>query len=578
MQNMAFRIVFVATLAVLSGANAAEKESGGDKATVQKWAVLVGINDYSNMKTLEQCRNDAEGLRRQLIKAGFHSDNIVLLADGAKRQRHLPFKANIERQLKLVLSGAEKGDLVVVSFSGHGVHIGGKSYLCPSEALEDNVEKTMISVDDVYRRLHTCRAAFKLLLVDACRNDPRLSGSRNAAHARNVRGLAETLKKPPAGIMVLASCAPGQLSWEDEKLGHGVFMHYVLEGLAGKADREAAGNRNRRVSLLELYDYCNVSTKRFVRLNRNDLQTPMLWGETTGNFDLGVLGPAEPPKDFTNSIGMKFKLIPAGEFMMGSPDEEKDRSSDEGPVHRVRITKPYYLGVHEVRVGDFRKFVSDSSYKTEGEKDGKGGYGYDVEKGSWSQKPEYTWRNPGFSQSDEHPVVNVSWNDAVAYCEWLSKKEGREYRLPTESQWEYACRAGSKTRFHHGDDAEGLASVGNVADGTAKEKFPKLTWAIEAKDGYAVTAPVGEFKANAFGLHDMHGNVWEWCSDWYGSDYYGNSQTDDPTGPTSGSLRVLRGGSWSDNARYCRSALRLGPPPGYRSINLGFRIALVPSE
>src|SRR5208337_3270523 len=145
-------------------------------------------------------------------------------------------------------------------------------------------------------------------------------------------------------------------------------------------------------------------------------------------------------------------------------------------------------------------FVDETGYKTEAEKDGKGGYGWNEETKRFEQNPRFTWQNPGFEQTDEHPVVNVSWNDAQAFIAWLGQKEGKTYRLPTEAEWEYACRAGTKTAYFCGDDPEGLALVGNVADGTAKKKFPTWTWAIEAKDGYVFTAPVGQFQKNAFEL------------------------------------------------------------------------------
>ena len=141
-------------------------------------------------------------------------------------------------------------------------------------------------------------------------------------------------------------------------------------------------------------------------------------------------------------------------------------------------------------------------------------------------------------------MVNVSWNDAVAFCKWLSRKEGKTYRLPTEAEWEYACRAGTTTRYYSGDDPETLAKVGNVADAAVKAKFPDWKFTIKANDGYVFTAPVGKFKPNAFGLYDMHGNAWQWCADWYGPEYYAKSLADDPTGPASGNGRVLRGGSW----------------------------------
>ncbi len=179
----------------------------------------------------------------------------------------------------------------------------------------------------------------------------------------------------------------------------------------------------------------------------------------------------------------------------------------------------------------------------------------------FEQDAKYTWRNPGFAQTDEHPVVNVSWNDAVAFCEWLSKQEGKRYRLPTEAEWEYACRAGSTTRFSNGDDPERPGDVGNVADGTAKAKYPKWNGTITARDGYVYTAPVGTFRPNGFGLYDMHGNVWEWCSDWYDQSYYANSPVEDPQGPATGSDRVVRGGGWFGSPVTCRSAIRPGFNP-----------------
>ncbi len=287
----------------------------------------------------------------------------------------------------------------------------------------------------------------------------------------------------------------------------------------------------------------------------------------------------------TNSIGMRLVLIEPGEFMMGSKEsaEELARAfaaygqpkaeyfKDEYPRHRVQITREFYLAAYQVTVGQFRTFVEDSAYKTDAEKDGKGGRGYGTD-GKFAQKPEYTWRNPGFEQTDEHPVVNVSWNDAVAFCQWLSRKEGKTYRLPTEAEWEYACRAGTETRYYNGDDPERLVEVGNVADGTAKEKFPDWT-TISAKDGYVFTAPVGQFKSNTWGLYDMHGNVWEWCADWYGADYYEKSPTNDPPGPSSGASRVLRGGSWDVRPFNARSAYRYGDAPDNRISNYGFRVA-----
>jgi formylglycine-generating enzyme required for sulfatase activity len=299
-------------------------------------------------------------------------------------------------------------------------------------------------------------------------------------------------------------------------------------------------------------------------------------------------------KQITNSIGMKLTLIPAGEFLMGSGESAAETAAffkknygedsltadlfqDEHPPHRVRISRPFYLGTYHVTRGQFRRFVKDSGYKTNAEKGEKpGAFGWDPEKKKFGFNKDYSWRNAGFAQTDEHPVVNVSWDDAVAFCQWLSKKEAKTYRLPTEAEWEYSCRAGAKTRYYSGDDPETLAKVANVADATHKAKFPYWNYAIKASDGYVFTAPVGQFKPNAFGLYDMHGNAWQWCADWYGEDYYGKSPADDPTGPKTGGERVLRGGSWDYWPGSNRSARRLRDSPVCGDYATGFRVARTP--
>jgi formylglycine-generating enzyme required for sulfatase activity len=254
-----------------------------------------------------------------------------------------------------------------------------------------------------------------------------------------------------------------------------------------------------------------------------------------------------------------------------------DWFQDEHPQHRVRITKPFYLGAYHVTRGQFRQFVEDTGYKTDAEKrEELGAYGWNLEKQKFEFNEKYSWRNMGFEQTDEHPVINVNWNDAAAFCKWLSRKEGKDYRLPTEAEWEYACRAGTKTRYSSGDDPETLAKAGNVPDAAYKAKFPKEKYTIQASDGYVFTAPVGSFKPNAFGLHDMHGNAWQWCADWYGDKYYATSPINDPTGPDSGAFRVLRGGSWNDWPVVARSAKRRGHLPVDRSYVTGFRVARTP--
>ena len=167
--------------------------------------------------------------------------------------------------------------------------------------------------------------------------------------------------------------------------------------------------------------------------------------------------------------------------------------------------------------------------------------------------------------------MNVTWKDAQAFCDWLGKKEGKKYRLPTEAEWEYSCRAGTKGRFYSGDDAEALKGVANVLDASFKKIHPQASYAAAWDDGYPFTAPVGKFKPNAFGLYDMHGNVWQWCADWYG--LYPRAKVVDPQGPQTGKQRVVRGGSFLLQPKYVRSADRGKRMPWNRLFNVGFRVA-----
>lgn len=300
--------------------------------------------------------------------------------------------------------------------------------------------------------------------------------------------------------------------------------------------------------------------------------------------------------ELTNTLGMRFVRIPAGEFVMGRTESlaqlERDfpqadarrlaQLADETPAHRVRITHDFWLGATEVTVGQFRRFLELSGYVPESIADGTGGYGYraDYDPAQTARhdafegrNPRYSWREPGFAQTDEHPVVNVSWNDAVAMARWLSAREGVTYRLPTEAEWEYAARAGTHGRYPAGDaPAVLLASANTFARETAA-LWPQWTaQATPGSDGAIFTAPVGRYAPNAFGVYDMIGNVWEWCADWHGEDYYAQSPRDDPQGPASGQVRVRRGGSWHTWPLYARVAFRNWNTPQTRYVLVGFRL------
>lgn len=283
------------------------------------------------------------------------------------------------------------------------------------------------------------------------------------------------------------------------------------------------------------------------------------------------------PVEITNSIGMRLTLVPPGEFMMGNSDEETAKllkviqektylnkeagtrmSKVERPQHKVRINRAFYIAVYEATVGQFKAFAGAIGYVTEAETDAVAGLG--VIPGDYKKRwgPEYNWRNIGVEQTDQHPVGNVTWNDATAFCAWLSRKEGKIYRLPTEAQWEYACRAGTTTRWYCGDNRWELREYG-VWGGT----------------GGTGPRPVGQKLPSAFGIFDMHGNVAEWCRDWFGEDYYRCAPLHDPEGPTSGTTRVLRDGRCAIGPEGMRSALRRGIPASGLNDEWGFRPVLI---
>jgi formylglycine-generating enzyme required for sulfatase activity len=306
---------------------------------------------------------------------------------------------------------------------------------------------------------------------------------------------------------------------------------------------------------------------------------------------------------------MKLVLVPAGQFMMGSNEsaadlakafrmdiQEASKFDAEHPLHTVRITKPFFLGASHVTVSQFRRFVNETHYKTDAEKNiprtetGGGGSALFPD-GSEAMGPEYNWRNPGFVQTDDHPVVNVMWDDAVAFCGWLSRKEGVLYRLPTEAEWEYACRAGTHTQYCNGNDPQKVVEVGNIADGTLKKQCPQRQFGTtepptSAEDGYAFTAPICSFHPNAWGLYDMHGNVWEWCADIYAYGYGGAQARSDPRGPSPGDpgvgsfysngtgfCYVVRGGSFDAPPSRARSASRSYHWWCASCVDVGFRVA-----
>jgi len=253
-------------------------------------------------------------------------------------------------------------------------------------------------------------------------------------------------------------------------------------------------------------------------------------------------------------------IIPAGRFLMGSPEDEPQRDDDEGPRRWVTV-QPFALARCEVTVADFRRFVAETGYETDAEREG-GCAG--LISGEVVEDASISWRSPGWPQREQHPVTCISWNDAQAYLAWLSVRTGQQYRLPSEAEWEYAARAGSTTRFHTGDCI--TTDQANFDGNFPAEDCPEGQYREE-------TIEVGSFAPNDFGLYDMHGNVWEWVADCW-NDSYERAPDDGSAWRTGDCGRaVLRGGSWSLNGRFLRSAARSGLTRAFRGYFTGFRPA-----
>ncbi len=274
-----------------------------------------------------------------------------------------------------------------------------------------------------------------------------------------------------------------------------------------------------------------------------------------------------------NMLHENMVFIKGGTFNMGSLNGPED----EKPIHPITVSD-YYLATHEVTVTQFRAFVEETGYKTDAEK----ATSMVIKEGDKSSSVViYNWKHDseGNAAKDNHPVVNVSWNDANKFCDWMTNKTKLKHRLPTEAEWEYAAGNGAKhTKYSWGNSEPSIYLGGNLPDKTAAKYFKwennSFTYFTSYDDGYTTTSPVGSFNANDFCLYDMTGNVLEWCSDWYDSSYYKNSPSKNPSGPNSGKFRVCRGGSWNFYPSMCRITARGMNSPKAGVNNTGFRLAM----
>jgi formylglycine-generating enzyme required for sulfatase activity len=599
----------------------------------KKIGLVIGTNKYKHYDPTMQlnfAEDDATSMKDILLdKYICEFDEVFDLINKTHTE--------ISEQIETILKNANQIDTIVIYFSGHGHYddLTGELYLLSQNTKPNSLLATAISFDFINRCIKHSSCKTIIIIIDSC-----YSGAADL----NLKGKDDLIEKTleeasGIGRMILTSSKGSETSKEDKELEHGLFTHYLLEGLkTGAAD--ALGDNDGLISIDDLYDYASKKTRE-----RRPEQTPMKKGAVEGKVIIGknpeklkekeyfeyidklvkfhingrlpdnlfdeamdileknkqipsILTDTEKlimsyisrlladndnirvstyittvkvlhteaekkesvemekrkeeeerkekekqekeehdrlqqlreeeslrrqkeqekQKTFTNSIGMKFVLIPAGEFMMGSNEYDSEK-----PVHNVTISKPFYLGVYPVTQREWKAVIGD---------------------------------NPSGFKGDDLPVENISWHDVQEFIKKLNEKENIDkYRLPSEAEWEYAARAGTTTRYSFGDD---------------ESKIGEYAWYWENSGNK--THPVGQKQSNPWGLYDMHGNVWEWVQDKYHNGYDGAPIDGSAWEDGGGALRVARGGSWYGTARYCRSANRFDDAPGLRGSNLGFRL------
>ncbi len=580
-------------------------------------AICIGINNYEDNTfiKLEKAQNDAKELGKVLREFGQFDQVYVMTDDLDLRNEFYPRLSNIKRKMAFLKGLLDPQDLVVFSFSGHGIsNAKGEGFLLTADSYSDDLYGSSLKVSDIIQWLKEADVRKSLLLLDACREKFQEKKSIN------LNGLtAERFTQAEVGA-VFYSTRSGWYSYEDKQGNFGVFSRFVIEGLMGKADK-TTGNHDGIVTFSELSSYVEEEVYGWA-LKESKKQRPytQILGEKYGDLALSVYkktsaGEYKPAilkteEDENKSEGIKKKkipndkpadvrvietkalrvykndksyweadygegiimvYIPAGKFPMGSNGE----SDAEKPIHNVDLDG-YWLSKTEVTVKQFRTFVNETKYLTEAETwDGA----YTLIKGNWKKKKETNWKNPGFEQADNHPVVCVSWHDAVKYCEWLSWTRDIKFQLPTEAQWEKGARGTDGREFPWGNHKpyyNGKYFANYVPAISESNSSHFIYYYKYDEDGFYYTAPVGSYPqgASPYGLLDMAGNVFEWVNDWFEGDYYYKSApSKNPTGPVSGRQRVIRGGSWFSHGTTIRSALRSMDNPSELVSFTGFRLA-----
>jgi formylglycine-generating enzyme required for sulfatase activity len=531
-------------------------------------ALVIGNSNYKgDLPKLPNPANDAALMSATLKKLGF---TVIESRDADLTQMNKAIRDFSEK-----LSSAGSQAVGLFFYAGHGLQIDGENWLIPVNAKIEksaDAEFEAIKASKILGQMEFAQNSLNIVILDACRNNPLSRGMRSGG-----TGLAKM--DAPLGSFIAYSTAPGQTA-ADGKGKNSPYTAALAKAIQkpGIAIEEAF--RDARVEVLQ---------------TTGKEQIPWESSSLTGAFQFNpgpkaaepqvaaaapapVPAPAPAPAPAAKSpdapsgkVAMckdcpEMVAIPAGSFMMGSPDSEDDRNEREGPQTEMNI-RAFSLGKYPVTRGQFAEFIQATGHKPARR------CFAEVSHGKWEVTSKANWKNPSFEQTDRDPVVCVSWDDMQAYVEWLSQATGKAYRLPSEAEWEYAARAGTTTSRIWGDDADEACAYANVADATVKKEYG---WKdlVDCDDGYLYTAPVGKFKPNKFGLYDMMGNVRQLVAGCLtGSiadlpkDGSPNEDCDDD--------HPMRGSSWESLAGVVmRVACREAAGSDEAAIRFGFRVAL----
>ena len=532
-------------------------------------ALVVGNGDYAHIGRLPNPTNDAADVGAALRRMGFEvtvKENAGLSA--------------LTEALRAFARRSADADVALVFYAGHGMEMDGVNYLLPVDAQlerDTDVRFETVTLDDVLAS--TSGAGLRLVILDACRNNPLAREMRRTSRTRSVSN--------------------GSLGDPEDLLGDETLVAYSAAAGTTAADGEGRNSPYTAALLAHLEKPVELLTLfRWVRaavVTATGGQRPHEYQSLVKEHYLGVSGGGgvveggsagvvgggvgADPTPSRRRAGEVFRdcpscpemvVIPAGTFMMGSPASEEGRSDDEGPQHRVTL-RSFALGRLEVTRSEYAAFVTAT--------DRGSGDGCSEWTGQWTEHAERSWRTPGFAQGGGHPVVCVSWGDAQAYAAWLSGETGKSYRLPSESEWEYAARGGTMAARYWGAGSDDQCGYANGADAAlTKSRFPWWSSAVVGcNDGAIGTALAGSYGTNDFGLFDVLGNVAEWVEDCWHDDY-GGAPSDGRAWTVGGNCgrRALRGGAWHGgfgSPRDLRSASRSWHRADDRAIHVGFRVA-----